>query len=105
MSNNFGLEVYTENGELQFELGKWCFGLTEEITFPIRYSSTGNTDIIPITIPAVSGYKLWAMVNPADNAYIEYVSENQVNLFIEYLYYGISDYRSRPVTVLCGVFV
>lgn len=102
---SFGIEVYDQNGNVQFELGKKYFGSTGEIVIPItttRYQGSVSTTL---TIPAHTGFKLWAMNSPASACHVEYISETSVMVHRYLFSAGSGNYRTRPVTIYFGIFI
>lgn len=103
---SFGLEVYDQNGNVQFELGKTYFGSTGQIVIP---STSSRWDIgaikTTLSIPAQTGFKLWAMNSPASTCHVEYISENAVDVYSYLFWVSNNNYRTRPVTIYYGIFI
>lgn len=102
---SFGLEVYDQAGNVQFELGKRYFGSTGEITLPATTSQYGGTTATTLSIPAYTGFKLWAMNSPASTCYVEYASETTVVVYSYRYYVSRNNYRTNPVTIYYGIFI
>lgn len=102
---SFGLEVYDQSGNVQFDLGKRYFGSTGEIVLPstsIQYEGSVATTL---SIPAQTGFKLWAMNSPASTCHVEYTSETTVVVYSYSYYVSSRNYRTNPVTIYFGIFI
>lgn len=102
---SFGLEVYDQSGNVQFDLGKRYFGSTGEIVLPATSSRYQGAIATTLSIPAYTGFKLWAMNSPASTCYVEYASETSVIVYSYLFYAGVNNYRTNPVTIYYGVFI
>ncbi len=102
---SFGIEVYDQSGNVQFELGKKYFGSTGEIILPSTTTRRAGSVSTTLTIPAQTGFKLWAMNSPASTCHVDYTSETTVVVYSYAYYVGGGNYSTNPVTIYFGIFI